>query len=535
MVGTVVYSIHIYMKMSEIPLFKVSMNENVPAMVAETLKSGMVSMGPKVQEFEDQLKTWFDWPWVLTVSSATAGLGMAYKLLDVEDHHEIISTPLTCFATTTAILASTKHIVWADTDPHTCNIDLEDVQKRITPTTKALSFVHWGGVPLDMDRVAAIREASFLKFNTPLHVVQDCAHAFGSEWRGRKLGTQKSHEAHGYDIAVYSLQAIKHCTTGDGGVMLLPNKEMYDRAKRLRWFGIDRDRRSLPGSDFRLEPDIPEAGWKNNMNDISATIGLANLPDVSIALDKARLNAQFYAQQLAGLNHVALFNTNPEALSSYWIYTLKILHGLKPKFLEHMKDQKIVVSQVHARNDKNSCVKASITHLPQLDLLETQIVSIPVGHWVTEDDRARIVQAIRKFDDQCSGVAAIERLTVPDIPDYRNLLWHIYQYDGAVNVNAYTDGVYVIKMDNKIVATARLIVQNKLYDPIGYIEDVFVHPDWRRRGFGRALVQELTKIALTTKCYKIVLSAKDELEDFYNSCGYTRSGVSMVLRRKDDL
>jgi dTDP-4-amino-4,6-dideoxygalactose transaminase/predicted GNAT family N-acyltransferase len=519
----------------EIPLFKVSMSENVPAMVAETLKSGMVSMGPKVQEFEDQLKTWFDWPWVLTISSATAGLGMAYKLLDVEDHHEIISTPLTCFATTTAILASTKNIVWADTDPNTCNIDLEDVQKKITPNTKALSFVHWGGVPIDMDRVNAIREASFLKLNTPLHIVQDCAHAFGSEWRGRKLGAMYPKGKDGYDIAVYSLQAIKQCTTGDGGVILLPNKEMYDRAKRLRWFGIDRDRRSLPGSDFRLEPDIPEAGWKNNMNDINATIGLANLPDVQNALEKARLNALFYSEQLNGLKHIGLFHTNPKALSSYWIYTIKILRGLKPEFLEYMKDQKIVVSQVHARNDKNSCLKDSITHLPQLDLLEPQIVSIPVGHWVTEDDRTRIVQAIRKFDERHTHVPHIEHLTVPDIHQYLNLLWHIYHYNGTADVTINTDGIYVIKMDNKIVATARLIIQNKLYDPIGYIEDLVVHPEWRLRGFGRDLVQELTKIALAAKCYKIVLSAKDELEEFYKSCGYTRSGVSMVIRRKDDL
>lgn len=521
---------------SEIPLFKVSMNENVPAMVAETLQSGMVSMGPKVDEFENQLKTWFDWPWLMTLSSATAGLGMAYQLLDVTDHHEVISTPLTCFATTTAILASTKRIVWADTDPNTCNIDLEDVHTKITPNTKALSFVHWGGVPVDMDRLAAIREASFLKFNTPLHIVQDCAHAFGSEWKGRKLGAIPSHGAHGYDIAVYSLQAIKHCTTGDGGVILLPNKEMYDRAKRLRWFGIDRDRRSLPGSDFRLEPDISEAGWKNNMNDISATIGLANLPDVPKALENARLNAQFYSEQLRGLKHVCLFQTNPQALSSYWIYTIKILHGLKPEFLGYMKDQKIVVSQVHARNDKNSCLKASIANLPQLDLLEPQIVSIPVGHWVTEDDARRIVQAIRKFDDlHTQDLPSIETLTVPDIPDYRDLMWHIYHYHGELNGTINTDGVYIIKMNHKVVATARLIVQNKLYDPVGYIEDVVVHPDWRRRGFGQSLIQELTKIALTKKCYKIVLSTKDDLENFYKSCGYTRSGVSMTLRRHDDL
>ena len=114
--------------------------------------------------------------------------------------------------------------MWCDTDPNTCMIDLEDVKRKITEHTTLLTFVHWGGNVVDLDKVEDLKDYAKTKFGTTLNVVEDCAHAFGSMFKNQKVGTL------GKNICVFSLQAIKHLTTGDGGLIFLPNEELYERA-----------------------------------------------------------------------------------------------------------------------------------------------------------------------------------------------------------------------------------------------------------------------------------------------------------------
>jgi dTDP-4-amino-4,6-dideoxygalactose transaminase len=219
-------------------------------------------------------------------------------------------------------------------------------------------------------------------------VIEDAAHAIGSEWNGRRIGSLESG-----NIVVFSLQAIKHLTTGDGGLLLLPNKELYQRGKLLRWYGIDRDKRNYKGKDFRLESDVTEYGFKMHMNDLAATLGLANLPHLDSLLAAHRSNAEFYNQALAGVNGVTLLETPAAAVSSYWIYTMHIAN--KFGFIEFMKNKNVVVSQVHARNDTHSVCAPFRTHLPLLDRTETTLISIPVGWWVTAQDREFIATSIK--------------------------------------------------------------------------------------------------------------------------------------------
>ena len=123
---------------NSIPLFKVYMNDNLDY-VMNTLGSGMITQGKKVEEFEEKLKKYFNYPYLLTLNSATSGLTLAYRILDLKPSVDyVISTPLTCFATNASILANNLNIIWADTDPESCNIDLEDVKKKINSNTKAL-------------------------------------------------------------------------------------------------------------------------------------------------------------------------------------------------------------------------------------------------------------------------------------------------------------------------------------------------------------------------------------------------------------
>lgn len=506
-----------------IPLFKVFMNDDTAEKVGNVLSGGMITQGPQVEKFEAELKKFFNYPYVLTINSATSGLTLAYRLLNLEKGDKVISSPLTCFATNAAIMANGLDIVWCDVDPKTCNIDLSNVLGKLDQTTKALSIVHWGGNPVNMDEVDKVVSHAEDKHGAQLHIVEDCAHAFGAEWNGKKLGTT------GKTIAVYSTQAIKHLTTGDGGIILLPNEEMYKRAKLMRWYGIDREKRSLPGKDFRLESDIPEYGYKFHMNDINATIGLSNLSHMDRILKRCSENGRYYNENLRDVFGLELLDYQSNHDPSYWIYTVKILFGLKEEFMTYMNKNNVIVSQVHMRNDSHTCVaKYKSRELPQLDLLEKQICSIPVGWWLTNSDTKHIVHLIRNF---FVNNVRIEHLQLEDIEKYRDLLSHMNGYKSDEYNKENINGIYVIKGKNgDLLSTAKLHVEKKIYNNLGHIEDVVTLPCARGNGYGRELVKFLSQKGIRDGCYKIVLSSEIKNNEFYIKCGFVQSGCSYTYR-----
>mgnify|MGYP004467291495 CR=1 FL=1 len=382
-----------------ISLFKVFMSEDVIKPVNEVLMSGYVTQGKQVEKYEEVLKKFLGTENVLTLNSATAGLTLATRLLKKKDEtfdwlgfdeeNDIVLAPaLTCFATTCAILANNVKIRWLDVGLETPNISLEDVKRKLNEYTKIIYLVHWGGIPVDLDELDKICEEHKLKFGFKPMVVEDCAHAFGAEFNGKKLSN------HG-NICVYSTQAIKHLTTGDGGIITLPNKSLYDRCKLLRWFGIDRDKRNYKGKDFRLERDISEYGYKFHMNDLNATIGLYNLPYIPKLLEKMRKNGRYFDEKLKDIKGIKLIHTNSKCNSAYWLYTIRVLNGKKQEFINKMKEAGIMTSQVHNRNDINSCVKEFEEILPNLDILEKELVCIPVGWWLEEIDLNFIINTIK--------------------------------------------------------------------------------------------------------------------------------------------
>ena len=381
-------------------LFKVFMSNDVIKPVNKVLMSGYITQGKQVETFEQEIKKYFNNEYILTINSATSGLTLALRLLKKKDesfnwpgfdYDDIVLTPsLTCFATTSSILANNVNIKWLDVDMNTCNICLDDLKNKLSEKTKVIYIVHWGGYPVDLDKLKEIQDYSFEKFGFRPMIVEDCAHAFGAEYNNKKLGN------HG-NICVYSLQAIKHLTTGDGGLIFLPHKTLYERCRLLRWFGIDRNSRNYKGKDFRLENDIKEYGYKFHMNDINATIGLHNLPYMNKLLEKNRINAKYYDKMLDGHPDFKIIKGNSKSKSSYWLYTLRILNGKKYEFMKYMQENNIMVSQVHNRNDINSCVAKFKCELPNLDKLEKEMVCIPVGWWINEKDRKYIIQTIMSF------------------------------------------------------------------------------------------------------------------------------------------
>jgi dTDP-4-amino-4,6-dideoxygalactose transaminase len=374
------------------------MSKDVIKPVNEVLMSGYVTQGKQVEKYETALKNFLGTEYLLTLNSATAGLTLATRLLKAKDEEndwpgfddetDVVLTPaLTCFATTAAILANNVNIRWLDVDLNTANISLEDLKNKLNERTKIIYLVHWGGMPVDLDELNKICEEHKTEYGFKPMVVEDCAHAFGAEFGGKKLGNHSN-------VCVYSTQAIKHLTTGDGGIITLPNKKLYERCKLLRWFGIDREKRNYKGKDFRLEQDIAEYGYKFHMNDVNATIGLYNLPHIPDLLEKMRDNGKYFDKYLKDISGIQLMKINPKCNSAYWLYTIRVLDGKKQEFMNEMKKAGIMTSQVHNRNDINSCVKDYEEELPNLDILEKELVCIPVGWWLKEKELKYIIKKI---------------------------------------------------------------------------------------------------------------------------------------------
>ncbi len=262
-----------------------------------------------MEEFEKLLTRFIGNPFVVTLNSATSGLQLALRLAGAGVGDEVITTAMTCTATNMPILASGAKIVWADIDPKYGNLAPKEIEKKITKKTKAIMVVHWGGQPCDLNEIGAIAKKHGVK------VIEDAAHAFGADYEGKKIGNHS-------DYIVFSFQAIKHITTGDGGALFCKSEKDHKRAKLLRWYGIDREE---PGrSDFRCESDIQEWGYKFHMNDIAATMGIEQMKHIDRIVKQHQENAAFYQGSLQGMNGVSLLEPRGNSHSAYWLYTLHV-------------------------------------------------------------------------------------------------------------------------------------------------------------------------------------------------------------------
>ena len=376
----------------DIPLFRVFMPETVVEPLRKVLLSGYVGEGPRVEEFEHQLAPWFGSDNVLALNNGTAALQLALRLANVGYGDEVISTAMTCTATNEPILVMGAKIVWADIDPWTGNIDPKDVVRKITPKTKAIMCVHWGGYPCDLDELNIIAAEHDLK------LIEDACHAFGSTYHGKPIGSHS-------DFVCFSFQAIKEMTTVDGGALVCKSKQDRERGRLLRWYGIDRKSKRR---DLRCEDDILEYGYKFHMNDVTAVIGLEQLKYVDDNIDKRLRNAAKYDQTFKNLEAVKPLRYKNDRSGSCWLYTVRAKN--RQKFMEHMKNAGITVSQVHARNDKHTMFRDFRTQLPGVDEFTSEQVSIPVGWWLSDKDLAHVINAVLEYErSYCTKIQEIKK------------------------------------------------------------------------------------------------------------------------------
>jgi perosamine synthetase len=373
-----------------IPLFKPYVHPSAAEAVGRVLSYDAdgnlyCGEGPLVKRFEAGFAALVgaDPATVVAVNSCSSALALALQLCGVGTGDEVIATPMTCSATTGAIVNTGARIVWGDCHPLTGNLDPADVARKMTTRTKAIVAVDWAGT--------AAPHAPLRDLGVP--VIEDAAHALLTGYWGASVAVT------GGDYVTYSLGAIKHLCAGDGG-MLVTHRKDVERAKKLRWHGLSRDSKA----DFRCEQDITEAGHRWHMNDINAAIGLANLPHAEWVVARSRLNAEFYHRALAGLPGVTLPPFDPD--SSYWL--MGILVDDRDGLAARLTGQGIGNSRAHRRNDEHPAFRAvsSGWPLPGVDYFDSHQLNIPNGFWVTEEEREHIAGHITDWALRRSEVAA---------------------------------------------------------------------------------------------------------------------------------
>ncbi len=375
--------------MPTFPLFKVHLEEDK---ALENLKSvfasGFINEGEQVVELERELSEFLQVQNLTLMNSCTSALTAALRIIGVGKGDEVITTAMTCVATNTPIINSGATLVWADIDADTGMISVEDVEKIITANTKAIMIVDWAGTPANLIGFQKLSE----KYSIP--VIQDAAHAFGARYHGRPISEFS-------DFTCLSFQAIKHFTTGDGGALICRNSEDHSLAKKLKWFGYDRDAVKDAKGEWKgqkWDADIlpEEVGYKFNLNNMAAAIGLANLPKMNEILEKHRENAALLQSHLGSQPRVQLLSSTRDSLSSYWVFTLRLVtsEDQRDQIMANLNAKGIGAGLVHLPNNRYSAFQEFHRELPNTDLFSTTQISLPCGWWLSKGDMEFIASSL---------------------------------------------------------------------------------------------------------------------------------------------
>lgn len=354
-------------------LFDTIITEQAKQNVMEVLNSGYLSEGEWVRRFEGELEKQFGYRNCVAVNSGTSALHLALLLAGVKQGDDVILPAQTFVATGLAILYCGAKPVFADIDREMGTIDIKDLKRLITPRTRAVISVSWGGNPQFLD----LLEDFCTKYG--LILIQDNAQAFGATYEKKPL-TEYG------DFSCYSFQAIKHLTTGDGGFVSCKNNGAYRSAKRLRWFGIDREH-DLPDETGERQYNLDVGWFKYHMNNYSAALGLGNLDGIQQRLERRRQIANMYFKDIPWD-----IQTYSIAGHSYWLYDLIVKK--RSDFIRMMKSKDIPVSVVHVGIDRNDIFGGKVMENENQRYWDEHHICIPCHSSLTDEDVQKVIDAI---------------------------------------------------------------------------------------------------------------------------------------------
>jgi perosamine synthetase len=369
-----------------IQLFKPHMDEQEVEAVAEVIRSGWIGLGPRTAEFEKQFAEYIGASWSIGLNSCTAALDMAIRLLRINHGDEVIVPTMTFVSTAHAVAYNLATPVFVDIDETTLALDLEDVERKITPRTRAIIPVHYGGRPVDMDRLREVAGT--------IPIIEDAAHACGAEYKGQKCGTLG-------ELACFSFHAVKNLATGDGGALTTNDQALAERAKRLRWLGIDRGTwdRTATDRSYWWQYFVDEVGLKCHMNDIMAAMGLVQLRKLDAHNERRRVIAEQYTAGLSDLPWLCMPPMDTDEIKSSWhIFWIQCAGpvGTRDNLNVFLQNRGIGTGVHYSPIHLYRCY-GNTPYLPTAERVFTNLLSLPMHPGLSDDEVQFVIESIRAF------------------------------------------------------------------------------------------------------------------------------------------
>lgn len=367
----------------QVRLFRPKIREEAISAVGDVLRSGWIGLGPKTAEFEQEFAGYVGAPFCVGVNSCTSALHLALHMLDLPPGSEVITTAVTFVSTNHAILYENLKPVFADIDPTTGCLDPASVASKITPETRAMIVMHYGGYPCDLDEIYSVARKHGAS------VIEDCAHACGAEYKGAKIGSYG-------DIHAFSFHAVKNLPMGDGGALVVRSPEHNDRLKRLRWMGIDKDTYQRSDDVLKKAYDwdyqVSEVGFKYHMTDIEAAIGLVQLKHLDDDNARRAEIATAYRSELGSVPGLKILNYKDDRKSS--CHLCCILAENRDGLVDKLRANGVGIGVHYKRNDAYPMY--GLQDLPNTEYFTARTISLPLHVELTDDEIAYVCKLIKE-------------------------------------------------------------------------------------------------------------------------------------------
>jgi dTDP-4-amino-4,6-dideoxygalactose transaminase len=361
------------------------------AEVVNTLETGWLTTGPKTKIFEENFSNFIGAKHALAVNSATAGLHLALEAIGIKEGDKVITTPYTFTSTAEVIRYLGADPIFVDIDAKTFNLDMEKLELHCNSDfAKAIIPVHFAGQACDMDKILSIAKQKNMK------VIEDAAHALPTTYKGKMIGTMG-------DLTVYSFYATKTITTGEGGMVVTNNDKYVDRIKTMRLHGISRDvfdryQSSKPSWYY----EVVAPGYKYNMTDIAASIGIHQLKKANVFQERRKLIAEKYTEAFDGLPLVTPYVSGPDVIHSWHLYVIQLkldeLKIIREQFIELMADKNIGTSvhfiPLHIQPYWRDRYGFKPEDFPVAFEVYQRAVSLPIYPKMTDQDVERVIDAV---------------------------------------------------------------------------------------------------------------------------------------------
>jgi perosamine synthetase len=370
-----------------LPYGRQTLTEADVAAATEVLRSDWLTTGPKVAEFEEAIADYVDARHAVSFSSGTAALHAAVLAAGLKPGDEAITTPLTFCATANAALYGGGTPVFADVRDETLTIDPKEVERRITPRTKVLLPVDYAGQPADLDALLALADRH------ELLVIEDAAHALGAKYRSRMVGSI-SH------MSVFSFHAVKHLTTGEGGMVTTNNSDFAQRLREVRNHGIDSDARARQAAGH-WHYEMTTLGFNYRLTDIACALGLAQLPRLSANLARRRAIAVRYGKALATVPSLTLPIVAADVTSAWHLYPVRVDASIdRAEVFNALRAEGLGVNvhyiPVHLHPYYRSRFGYRGGEFPIAETASGRLISLPMFHGMTDEDVDDVIFAVEK-------------------------------------------------------------------------------------------------------------------------------------------